>query len=165
MKIEQKVASRDELALIVGRSLRTIGTWLGRGMPGKDGNYDVGACVAWAFLEGLLKFERTTDVPEDESPHDRLERLKGDEKEIDVARLQQQIIDVEPVRRMVTRLILEAKALLDQLADRIPAELPQEISAETRQRVREIVQATLDDCYSVLSQMDRLTDEEDETPE
>jgi hypothetical protein len=112
-------------------------------------------------MEGLLQFARTTDIPEDESPHDRLERLKGDEKEIDVARLQAAIIDVGPVRRMVTRLILEAKALLDQLADSIPAALPQEIDAQTRQRVRKLVQAVLDDAYSVLSQMDRLTNEDD----
>ena len=61
---------------------------------------------------------------------------------------------------MVARLILEAKALLDQLVDRIPAELPHEILSDTRGRVREIVQTTLDDAYSVLAQMDRLTDEE-----
>lgn len=164
-KIPRTVATRDQLAAIVGRGLRTIAAWKAKGMPGVEGRYDVGACVSWAFLQGLLKFEKTTDDDElkNESPKNRLDRLKGDEKEIDVARLQAAIVDVDPARRMVTRLIHEAKALLDQLVDRIPAEMPTEISPEIRHRIRGIVQEILDDAYSVLSQMDRLT--EDENPD
>ena len=122
-------------------------------MPGALGKYDIAKIVGWAFTEGLLDVTAPTDEGQDESPRNRLDRLRGDEVELSLAAERGHVVDVDPARRLITRRVNEAKALLEQLPDRFAAELPEEADADMRAKVRKVTQEQLDEVFLLMSEL------------
>jgi len=157
-----RARTRDALAQHLGVALRTVAGWISRGMPTLEGGgYDLEAVDAW------LETSRSRGgAPPDTKGRQQRERLRDLEIELAETKLAQQrgrLIEVEPVRRMLVRHIHEAKAILDQLPDRVLGVLPSRTKAGVRRSVRKRVAAAVDGAYTMLA--DSLDDLEKQVKE
>ena len=96
------VKGADKLADIFGTTRQTIVAWQGAGMPvakiagrGRPNDYDTRACIEWRVAQAVEKVR-------DESPLDRLNRVKAESVEMDNAVKRGELIkakDIEPRMR------------------------------------------------------------------
>lgn len=114
------VRSLAEVAEFFGAAISTVKGW-GQDrrdpMPGRPGNYDVREIVRWRFAETRTR-ERTGDG--ETLARLTAAKLAGDIKkqQIQIAKLEETLIDVGVVERMISRVIVEHNALADELAER-----------------------------------------------
>ena len=157
------VRTLADVARFFSKSPATIKTeWRRRGMPGKSGGWDLREIFEWR--EGHR--EHTGAKNEGESRFEA-ERRKAvadaDMAERKAAQQAGELIEVTPIIRLFTRHVNEAKAIMDQLADRVLSLLPAKTTPKTRRRVREECRKILDDaCRSLgdLLSAEELTGEE-----
>jgi phage terminase Nu1 subunit (DNA packaging protein) len=153
------VRTRDAVAKHCGVSVRTVGHWIGQGMPGEPGKYDLRAIDLW----------RQENQPADklqrgQRERERLLQIQLELQEIALNKARGSLIELEPVRRLFTRHIYEAKAILDQLPDRLLGCLPSGTADVVRQQVRQRARSAVDGAYTSLAdsiaELGRLADEE-----
>lgn len=147
------VKTQGAVAKHFGRCERTVREWIARGMPGRVGRYNLDRIAAWAHAEGLLGGPAAANRQDPESAKARLDRLRGDAVQLKLARQRGELVAADPVRRLVGRLIHEAKSRLDQLPDRILAGLPAELTNDELARIRRHLQKALDDTYTTLAEI------------
>jgi phage terminase Nu1 subunit (DNA packaging protein) len=113
------VTGRAQAAAHFGVSSRTIGYWQESGMPHGQGIYDLDAVAAWLKESGIQREQSG-------GPGARAQLLAAQVKlaELKLARLGGELVEIEVARRLFVRHIHEAKAILDQVPDRVLAALP-----------------------------------------
>jgi phage terminase Nu1 subunit (DNA packaging protein) len=150
----RSLKTRDDVAGHFGVSVRTVATWLREGMPGEpgtpgksDGRFDVKEIEAWLAARGGVK------TAEPNPSRVRQDTVRADLLELKLAELKGELLPAAEYVRRMTRIIHEAKGLLDQLPTRLSRLLPEKTPAAARARHRERVQRTLDATYLALEEI------------
>jgi terminase small subunit / prophage DNA-packing protein len=112
-----KITGQEKIAEVFGVAPKTIVEWQEQGFPiavqGKRGVasvYDSQACIAWYVQRELTK----ANV---ESPKDRLDRLRGDEVEINLMKARRELIPETEVAPGIVELFVDLRNEVDQLPD------------------------------------------------
>lgn len=124
------VTGRAQLAKHFGVSNRTIGYWQESGMPHGQGVYDLDTVAAWLKQTGIQQ------ASADPGAKAQLLAVQVKIAELKLARLGGELVEIEVARRLFVRHIHEAKAILNQIPDRVLAALPAAAVKTLRQTIR-----------------------------
>lgn len=140
-----------------GVSARTITEWQAAGMPvavqggpGVPGEYDAPACIRWLV-------EREVRKVQGESPRDRLDRLRGDELEMNLMRERGRLVEVAAVEPMMRAAIVSARERIRNEPARFAALLEGKGKSERETLLREL----FDDVLIKLSHWQQPVDQEE----
>jgi phage terminase Nu1 subunit (DNA packaging protein) len=134
------VTTRAEVAKAFGVKVAAVADWLSQGMPGKPSRRGVPGEFRLAEIDEWLKANLLGPYRlSGESSRQEINRLQATRLGMQVARERREIIDLEPVVRLLKRRIGEAKALLEQLPDRVAAEVGAGLDDERREHLRKLV--------------------------
>lgn len=138
-----KITGQTEIAAIFGVTARTITDWQETGMPvavqggpGVSGEYDSAACIRWLV-------EREVRKVQGESPRDRLDRLRGDELEMNLARERGKLIEAGAVEPMMRAAIVSARERIRNEPARIASLLEGKDKAGRETLLRELFDEVL----------------------
>lgn len=113
-----KIVNKRELAQIQGVSERTLTEWQREGLPmvvnagrGASNQYDTAAVIAW-------RIAREINGAQKESPKDRLDRLRGDQIERQMAVDARELIPSAEIEPALGQFIADAVALMTSLPDK-----------------------------------------------
>lgn len=113
-----KIVNKRELAQIIGVSERTLTEWQREGLPmvvnsgrGSSNQYDTEAVIAW-------RIAREVNGAQNESQKDRLDRLRGDQIERQMAIESRELITAAEIEPAIGRFIFDAVALLTGIPDK-----------------------------------------------
>lgn len=139
----QHVTSAAKLGRLFGLSERSIQRYVQRGMPYRDGRYEVSACRAW-IAENVQDDRAGGDLHEQLKRAElektleqaRAARLKNDETE-------RNLVNREVVERNGAELCVMVKTRLEQMPDELemgfPADRRAELKAEITDRIKLIL--------------------------
>jgi phage terminase Nu1 subunit (DNA packaging protein) len=125
---------------------RTVAYWLARGCPGEPGNYDLDEIAAWREREGQGRSD-------EDANKSRFLQVKTEREQLKLEEERGDLVKVDPIVRLFTRHIAEARSRLDQLPDQITAAVARVVPAEELDGIRRRVQDTLDDAYQSLADL------------
>ncbi|BAK75401.1 phage terminase small subunit gpNu1 [Pseudogulbenkiania sp. NH8B] len=113
-----KIVNKRDLAQIIGVSERTLTEWQREGMPmvlasgrGSSNQYDTAAVIAW-------RIAREVNGAEKESQKDRLDRLRGDQIERQMAVDARELIPSAEIAPALGQFISDAVALITGIPDK-----------------------------------------------
>lgn len=113
-----KIVNKRDLAQILGVSERTLTEWQREGMPmvlatgrGSANQYDTAAVIAW-------RIAREVNGAQQESQKDRLDRLRGDQIELQMAKELRELIAVAEIEPALGQFISDAVALIAGIPDK-----------------------------------------------
>lgn len=113
-----KIVNKRDLAQILGVSERTLTEWQRQGMPlvlvtgrGSSNQYDTAAVIAW-------RIAREVNGAEKESQKDRLDRLRGDQIERQMAVEARELIPAAEISPALGQFISDAVALIAGIPDK-----------------------------------------------
>lgn len=139
------VKTRAELAKLLGRSERTIGEYLGRGMPGKPGAYNVADCQAW-----IAESVRNSTAGSDDSiaQQIRLAELAKHLEDVRTKKLKNDLLEerlylVDDIELAAAELTGRIRERLERIPLEVSQSLPAKHRAAARDRVAEIIHGVL----------------------
>lgn len=157
----QVATTRAEASLLLDVNLRTLATWLidptfpGKaGSPGRqDGYFPIAEINAWR--EARFGADRRSGGPSDEVSSAKLRKtlIECDREQYEFERELKTILDYEETARLIARQIATAKALLEQMPDKVDSRLPAKFGPKTRRRVRRAIAEVLDETMQALAEM------------
>lgn len=113
-----KIVNKRELAQILGISERSLTEWQREGLPmvlnsgrGASNQYDTADVINW-------RIARAVNGTQQESPKDRLDRLRGDREELELAQLRGTLVSVSEIEPALAQFIADAVDLLTTLPDK-----------------------------------------------
>lgn len=131
-----RIVGQKEIAELLGVTARTITEWQATGMPiavqggpGVPGEYDAPACIRWLV-------EREVRKVQGENPRDRLDRLRGDELEMNLARERGKLIEAGTVEPAMQAAIVSARERIYGEPARIAAVLEGKSRGESEALLR-----------------------------
>lgn len=153
--------SKAELAEIVGRDERTLSRWQNEGMPvrhiglgrGNENQYDTEEVIGWLVQVASLNGAK-------ESPKDRLDRLRGDQAELAMAKELDLLVVADELIDQFEAMITAAKV---ELINTFPENLAAELSARYGLDVDE--QLIRDPIEAVLRELANYDPDDDEAPD
>jgi phage terminase Nu1 subunit (DNA packaging protein) len=139
------VRSRGALAKRLGRSERTIGEYLAKGMPGKPGSYDVAECEAW--LAANLR-PKPDDSDSSIARQIRQAELEERQENIRAKKLKNDLLEgrmylVDDVELAAAELTNRIRERLERIPTEISQALPAKHRRTGRDRVAEIIHGIL----------------------
>lgn len=139
--------------------MRQITEYLQRGMPrARSGGYCVEDCRQWIAenVRPTGRAERSAGAAAAEGDRPYWETYKVREQalqeEIRRKQLDGELVDVDDVARLAERRIGHAKALLEQLPDRLLGVLPKQVAGAARKSLRTRVAEMIDDVLTALAE-------------
>ncbi|QRO34140.1 terminase small subunit [Chromobacterium violaceum] len=112
-----KIVNKRELAQILDTSERTLTEWQRQGMPmavdagrGSANQYDTGDVIRWRIAREANG--------EKESAKDRLDRLRGDQVELDLLEARRVLVNVAEIEPALGQFIADAVALMVSMPDK-----------------------------------------------
>ena len=118
-----RVVNKKELSEIIGVSERTLTDWQDKGMPikvdagrGKSNEYDTQDVIEWRVQFVSSGYQR-------ESAKDRLDRLNGDLKELELAEKSGMYVMADDAEWALESVILSARSELMRLARKLKKHL------------------------------------------
>jgi hypothetical protein len=157
---EEIVGTIGEAALALSVAPRTLATWLNdptfpgkAGHPGRgDGHFPIAAIRAWH-----LATHGVTDKSEHADEAAAAAKVKkaivdSDRAHLALERELKSILDAEEFSKFLTRMIATAKAVHDEMPDRVEARLPGSLAADVKQRIRQAVEATIVEAMNALAE-------------
>lgn len=142
---ETLITTQSALAKHFAVARRTVIDWCARpNFPAKreDGSFDVEAIAAW-------RADRLAATGQDPAPADdsklaywrvRKERALARRKELELRRLQESLIEVDEVVRLLSRHVSEARTHLAQLPDYLASLLPK-MAPKAKREMRALIEA------------------------
>lgn len=162
--------TRKEVATIFGVNTRTVAGWLeDPSFPGRagdsrarGGNFPARAIARWLRATGKqasIPPELAEDIsqPASSTAKDRILNLRGDKAELELRRMQGELIPLSDVVSFLERVQSYAKTVLTELPYRIAARLPSETEDRLRTIVHTETERTIDE---VLDELSRKIDED-----
>jgi len=141
---ERFIASRDQLATILGLAPVTVNKLANEGMPrASHGRYDVAACVQWYVATWRARVDDAKAGGGDTSERKRYDAARADRAELDLKERKGQLVEVRLVRRLLTDMSEVLTSGLDGLPARLAAELavrdePVEVQTRLEEEVHEL---------------------------
>jgi phage terminase Nu1 subunit (DNA packaging protein) len=167
---KKSLVGREELSAVIGVSSRQISYYLHQGMPQEGrGKFDLDKCVEWAATN--VKPTGRDDGRESIQPENRgfweTEKAKWQAKqaELDYHKQLGELIAVDDVAREQERSIAHAKALAEQVPDRLLGLLPKSIAAKAKKDFRAAAFVIIEDFLFALSdwELETIDDSDDDT--
>lgn len=141
-----KLVNKRELAQILGVSERTLTEWQRDGLPivinagrGASNQYDTAAVIQW-------RIAREINGASKESPKDRLDRLRGDQVELELAETRRQLVNLAEIEPALGQFFSDAVALMASMPDKY-APLLSEVATDP-----DAIHAALEDLIEELRQ-------------
>lgn len=104
-----RIVGQEKIAECFGVAPKTIVEWqtdgfpvAQRGGPGVASEYELAACIQWLV-------QREVGKAQGESPRDRVFRLQGDDLELELAKKQGRLIEVDQVEPLLTAAVIAAR--------------------------------------------------------
>lgn len=151
------VRTQPEVARFFGVAPDTITrAWRRAGMPGKAGAWDLREILLWRDerFGGRTKPESTA-APAGAESRAEAERRRAtadaDLRELRARRAAKDLVPVQPVQAVLVRHANEAKAILDQVPDRVLGALPTKMKAATRRRIHAQCRQIVDDACTAVA--------------
>jgi len=118
------LASRDELATILGLAPVTVNKLANEGMPrAAHGTYDVAACVQWYVATWRARVDEAKAGGGDTSERKRYDAARADRAEMELRERRGELMPMAAVRRLITDVAELLTSALDGLPARLAAEL------------------------------------------
>jgi phage terminase Nu1 subunit (DNA packaging protein) len=133
------VTTLADVATAFNRHLQTVKVWRTEGMPGEPGSYDLDEIAAWLDSRGLRHGDDADAKPAADSRQEAERRriwAIAKREELKTKQLQGQLVDVDEVGRLYAHHATHARALLEQIPDRLLGLLPPECSGDDKRRFR-----------------------------
>ena len=115
--------NKKALSEILGYSERTITDWQDDGMPvayrgdrGESNRYDTSAVIRWLVDREVAKVRK-------ESPKDRLDRLRADQMELNLAQQRGALVNVRQLEPELMQMVGAFRTELLSMADKLKSEL------------------------------------------
>ena len=151
--------NRPQLAAAIGRGVRQITEYLQRGMPReRRGGYCIEDCAAW-IAANIRPTGRAEHGPEPEASGEKRSywecyktREQALVEEIKRRQLEGELVDADDAARLAERRIGHAKALLEQIPDRILGLLPKQVAIAARKNLRARVAEMIEDVLTALAE-------------
>lgn len=152
------VRTQAEVAVACGVNVQTVKQWRGRGLPGKSGQWDLDAIDSW-LEEHQLGQHRPTEPAVEPAPEGAVSRAEAERRravadaeraELRVRRERGELIEVHRVVREYQHHATHARALMQQMPNRLLADLPETATADDKRRFRERAQRIIDDVVAAL---------------
>jgi len=158
-QVEQWIVARDhgsaprivrtihDVAQHFGKSERTIVYWKARGMPRHEHpvGYDLDAIAAWREQEGLSN----TDEDRERA---QLAKVQREMAELKLQQLRGELVELEPVRRLIARQIYVSRTHLEQLPDRVLACQPPTTKTRILKQIRRDVLQAVDQTSATIAE-------------
>ncbi len=115
MAIKRLILTKKEMAAALNRTEQAITVWQNQGMPytraapGKANKYDFGKVLQWCLDNGKVKPGVTADYDLDKE-RARLAAAQANKAELELAKLQGELIPTDIVSRAWQKLCLEMRA-------------------------------------------------------
>lgn len=113
-----KIVNKRELSQILGISERTLTEWQREGLPvmmksarGASNQYDTAMVIQW-------RIAREVHGAAKESPKDRLDRLRGDQVELELAQLRRDLVNIAEIEPALGQYFSDAVALMMSMPDK-----------------------------------------------
>jgi phage terminase Nu1 subunit (DNA packaging protein) len=169
--------SRSEIAEVFGVSTRSVAAWLedpsfpgrvGERATSRGGYFPARAIARWLRANGkraVIPPGLVDDEPQPEAtgasinPRDRLARIRGDKAELELNRLQGQLISAEEVKAYCQRCWAYAQSTLNELPHVALAELPHDLDERAKRVVFKVSQRVVKNKLLTIS--DLLTNDPD----
>lgn len=115
--------SREELAMLFGRSVSLIQKWAAKGMPGEVGRYDLGEVLRWREQQweqrlAVASGDPLLVDPEDTPGLERYRLARAEHEELKVAKLRETMVAVDDVLGGLLRGMDFIRAAGDELQQR-----------------------------------------------
>jgi len=139
--IDPKAMKAREIGSLFGATPQAVGLWSkNQGCPrNADGTFDLGAVIAWR----IDRIKEEIRASEESPAMERKRNAEAEMREIELARLKGEVIEVEAVKRERLARIAAVKSALELLPKQLPPFLAgrsaREISGELSRKVREIL--------------------------
>lgn len=138
-----RVVGQKEIAELFGVTARSITEWQADGMPvavqggpGVPGEYDAPACIRWLV-------EREVRKVQGENPRSRLDRLRGDELEMNLARERGKLIEAGAIEPAMRAAIVSARERVRSEPEHIATALEGKSKAEQVALLRDLFDEVL----------------------
>lgn len=141
-----KKVTKAELAEIVGRDERTLSRWQNDGMPvdefglgrGNENQYDTEDVISWLMQQAALNGKK-------ESAKDRLDRLRGDQVELAMAKDLEEVVVPDELIANFEAMVSAAKVeLLNTFPENLASELSTRYGVDVdEQLIRDPIDAVL----------------------
>ncbi|WP_027823491.1 terminase small subunit [Laribacter hongkongensis] len=132
-----KIVNKRELSLILGISERTLTEWQREGMPvvthtgrGSANQYDTAAVIKWYGA-------RVANGASKESAKDRLDRLRGDQVEIEIAKELRRLVAIDEIEPALGQFVADAVSLMAALPDKYTTVISEAVSPDAIHAVLE----------------------------
>lgn len=113
--------NQKELAMAVGKSLRTIGNWIAEGMPVRpDGSYHIATVVEWHVMRNVKKMEGYGSRSEAE---EALQKIKAEKAQMELDQMKSELVKKSEVARENAKKIQALKTALLTMAKKLAARL------------------------------------------
>ncbi|ROR25149.1 phage terminase Nu1 subunit (DNA packaging protein) [Comamonas sp. BIGb0124] len=150
-----RIVGQTDISAIFGVAPKTITEWQSQGMPvavqggpGIPSEYESDDCIRWLVSREVSKIQG-------ESPKDRLDRLKGDQIEFEMAKERRQYIPADEIAPVWEGAVLQAREFLVGEPGRV-ANL---CVGRDRAQIAELLTATFDGFLARLAQSVSIDDE------
>lgn len=151
-----RIEGQESIADVLGVSAKTVVQWqeagmpvLERGRPGVPSVYESADCVRWCI-------DREVAKAVGEKPKDRLDRVRAEQIEIDLAIKRGQLIAADAIEPRMRAAMIAARELLSQNRSK----LAREVQGKTVAQAEEIIRVVHD---GFLTAMSRWADDEVDT--
>jgi len=158
-RLPDTTVDEQALAIAVGKHRRTTHEYVRRGMPREaNGRYDVERCRAWIAANIRPSGRPGAGFEEPESAGNTaywiryLTRERALREEYKRRQLEGDLIEVDLVARHNEQRITHAKALLEQIPDRVLGLLPKSIPAKSKKEFRNRVADMIEDALYALAE-------------
>ncbi|HUT91804.1 MAG TPA: hypothetical protein VMY37_20080 [Thermoguttaceae bacterium] len=152
-----KVGTQQEVADFFGKSLDTIkGEWRPKGMPGRAHHWNLAEILAWRDQRFGYGDAPPPPVEGDETRAQAERRraiAEANLKEIRAREAAGELVPAEAVRRLFVQHVGEARAIFEQVPDRVIAALPQALKAGVRKRIHADMRRIVDDVCETLADL------------
>ncbi len=148
---EEYFTTHTEVGQHFGVSERTVAKWIARGMPGESGAYPRSQMDAWLEANHFGPYVDRNENGKDRGSAERRKAMAdADIKELKASQLRRKLVEVDDMVREYRHHATHARALLEQLPDRLLGFLPANATGDDKRHFRDEAAKAVDSVVEVL---------------
>lgn len=158
---DQVARTIAEAALLLDVAPRTLAQWQTdatfpgqAGTPGRrDGYYPIAAIRTWHLATHGAQSRHGASDAELAAVKRLKAQIECDRDQVDLERELGTIHDTAAEERLIRRQIATAKALLEEMADKVQSRLPSKVPPAVRQRIRQAIEEVLAETLNAIAEL------------
>ena len=144
------IVNKEQLSAILGISTRSLGAWLSSGIPfiskpskgeGKEWQFDTAAVIKWHINRKVTKLEQHAQKIPKSIEEARLRQLiaKGTMAELELGRLQKQLIPIADVEQSFSTILSTFKNQMLSIPSKLSPWLQDDVRAILEQEIYDVL--------------------------